>query len=169
MNNLQKKYVDVYKSTPELDEKQIPIYSEEDYNRDNNIEEAPLETETLDETLVQELEYEEQTTLKISPSSNTDVVMVDTSNSSHENLSKLEGSKVRFVDFYKDARTFLEKANSTKFVLVTYILLSSPVLLILGYLSEDVYREILIIISLTYLGVDAYEKKTQVRKQKEHL
>lgn len=176
MKNLDKKYVDVYQAEPKrlIKEPEFPTYTEEDYNRDNptseDFKEEVEETFTeerpyLENSVVEEVEYEEQTTLKITPSSSTDRVVVDTN--THENLSKLEGPKVRFVDFYKDARTFLEKANSTKFVLVSYILLSSPVLLMLGYLSEDVYREILIIISLTYLGVDVYEKKTQVRHNKE--
>lgn len=176
MKNLDKKYVDVYQAEPKrlIKEPEFPTYTEEDYNRDNPTSEDFKEEEVektfteespyLENSVVEEVEYEEQTTLKITPSSSTDRVVVDTN--THENLSKLEGPKVRFVDFYKDARTFLEKANSTKFVLVSYILLSSPVLLMLGYLSEDVYREILIIISLTYLGVDAYEKKTQVRHNK---
>lgn len=173
MKNLDKKYVDVYQAEPKrfVAEPKFPPYTEEDYNKDNlssdEIEDKETFTEEkeeapyLENSVIEEVEYEEQTTLKITPSSTTNRVVVDTN--THENLSKLEGPKVRFVDFYKDARTFLEKANSTKFVLVSYILLSSPILLILGYLSEDVYREILIIISLTYLGVDAYEKKTQVR------
>lgn len=160
MKNLQKNYVN---SKPvNLEEEFYPKYSEEDFNSDNQNESAT--TETPLESVIEELEYEEQTTLKVTPSADTDRVVVDTT--THENLSKLEGTKVRFVDFYKDARTFLEKANSTKFVLVSYILLSSPILLMLGYLSEDVYREILIIISLTYLGVDAYEKKSQVSHNK---
>lgn len=157
MKNLEKSYVNsnIPKYFPEG--KTLPEFPKED---DFIPEEKSYveEIESLDEN------YEEETTLKITPSAQTDKVIVDTN--THNNLSKLEGTKVRFVDFYKDARTFLEKANSTKFVLVSYILLSSPMLLMFGYLSEDVYREILIIISLTYLGVDAYEKKTQVRHNK---
>lgn len=157
MKNLEKSYVN----------SNIPKY----FPEEKPPQEFPKEEDFIPEekSYIEEVEglnenYEEETTLKITPSAQTDKVIVDTN--THDNLSKLEGTKVRFVDFYRDARTFLEKANSTKFVLVSYILLSSPVLLILGYLSEDVYREILIIISLTYLGVDAYEKKTQVRHNK---
>lgn len=158
MKNLEKSYVNsnIPKYFPEGASKALPEFpKEEDFVPEE--ESYVEEIEGLDEN------YEEETTLKITPSAQTDKVVVDTN--THNNLSKLEGTKVRFVDFYRDARTFLEKANSTKFVLVSYVLLSSFVLLTLGFLSEDVYREILIIISLTYLGVDAYEKKTLVRKK----
>lgn len=109
----------------------------------------------------------EEITLRVSPSPDVDRVVVDTN--THANLSPLTGSKVSFIDFYRDARTFLEKANSTKFIIVSFILLSSPLLLYMDLLSETVYREIIIIISLTYLGVDVYERKSLVKTKDKGL
>lgn len=34
-----------------------------------------------------------------------------------------------------------------------------PLLLINGYVSEDVYKDMVILIAISYLGVDVYEKK----------
>lgn len=166
MKNLNKNYIESQfpKFLKEEFKEEVPTYPSEvpatSFEKKREVDSTPTVIEEIEE----ESEYEEEiTTLKVTPSAETDRVVVDTN--THERLSKLEGSKVRFVDFYRDARTFLEKANSTKFVLVSYILLTSPLLLMGGFLSEDVYREILIIISLTYLGVDAYEKRSLVRKK----
>ena len=117
-----------------------------------------------DESYVSAIEEDGENKLEVTPSEDTDQVVVNTDKTLPSQFSKLEGKHLRFKDFYQDARTFLEKANSTKFILVVYILLTSPLLLMGGYLSETVYREILILITLTYLGVDVYEKKALVRK-----
>ena len=50
-------------------------------------------------------------------------------------FSDVSDNKVRFSDFYHDARSFLAKANSTKFILIAYLMLSIPVLLLYGYIS----------------------------------
>lgn len=80
-------------------------------------------------------------------------------------FSDVSDNKVRFSDFYHDARSFLDKANSTKFILIAYLMLSIPALLLYGYISEDVYREMVIILAITYLGVDVYEKKSLVKNK----
>lgn len=65
--------------------------------------------------------------------------------------------RVDFADVYVDARSFLAKANTTKFVITAFILVLAPMLLVQGHLSEDVFRELMLITALAYLGVDAYE------------
>lgn len=72
--------------------------------------------------------------------------------------------KVNFSDLYIDTRTFLSKANSTKFIIVCFILILSPWLLYLGYLAEDTYREIVLWTTLSYMGVDVYENRKMIRK-----
>lgn len=67
--------------------------------------------------------------------------------------------KVNLSDIYTDARAFLDKTNFSKFVIVAFTLLLSPLLLYYGHLDAHTYREIIIIISLTYLGVDAYQNR----------
>ena len=79
-------------------------------------------------------------------------------------FSELEDHKVDFVDLYQDTRTFLAKANSTKFILVCYLMITIPLLLIYGYVSEDVYKDMVILISIGYLGIDVYEKKAMIKK-----
>ena len=44
-------------------------------------------------------------------------------------------------------------------------MLSIPALLLYGYISEDVYREMVIILAMTYLGVDVYEKKSLIKNK----
>jgi hypothetical protein len=66
---------------------------------------------------------------------------------------------IQFDDFYRDCRTFLQKANSTKFIVVMFILLLNPVLLYADVLPPEVYKEIVLLTTLTYLGVDVYEKR----------
>lgn len=80
-------------------------------------------------------------------------------------FSDVSDHKVRFSDFYHDARSFLAKANSTKFILVAYLMLSIPALLLYGHISEDVYREMVVILAITYLGVDVYEKKSLIKNK----
>lgn len=80
-------------------------------------------------------------------------------------FSDISDNKVSFSDFYHDARSFLAKANSTKFILISYLMLSIPILLLYGYISEDVYREMVIILAITYLGVDVYEKKSLIKNK----
>lgn len=67
-------------------------------------------------------------------------------------------------DFYRDCRTFFQKASSTKFVVTMFVLITNPLLLYLGVLPSQVYQEIILLTTLTYLGVDVYEKKITRKK-----
>ena len=98
--------------------------------------------------------------LRVKPSEKINEVVVENSSK----FSDLEDHKVNFVDFYQDTRTFLSKANSTKFILVCYLMITIPLLLIFGYVSEDVYKDMVILISIGYLGIDVYEKKSMIKK-----
>ena len=98
--------------------------------------------------------------LRIKPSEKINEVVVENSSK----FSDLEDHKVDFVDLYQDTRTFLAKANSTKFILVCYLMITIPLLLIFGYVSEDVYKDMVILISIGYLGIDVYEKKSMIKK-----
>ena len=98
--------------------------------------------------------------LRIKPSEKINEVVVENSSK----FSDLEDDKVNFVDLYQDTRTFLAKANSTKFMLVCYLMVTIPLLLMYGYVSEDVYKDMVILISIGYLGIDVYEKKSMIKK-----
>ena len=98
--------------------------------------------------------------LRIKPSEKINEVVVENSSK----FSDLEDDKVNFVDLYQDTRTFLAKANSTKFMLVCYLMVTIPLLLMYGYVSEDVYKDMVILIAISYLGVDVYEKKSMIKK-----
>ena len=98
--------------------------------------------------------------LRIKPSEKINEVVVENSSK----FSELEDHKVNFVDLYQDTRTFLAKANSTKFILVCYLMITIPLLLIYGYVSEDVYKDMVILISIGYLGIDVYERKAMIKK-----
>lgn len=150
-------------------------------NRNEKVKEIPEEvTESLDEheevfeeeslepsedivtkevTSVTE-EGREEHTLKITPSPNTEAVVVDTGTK----FSELSDHKVNFVDFYQDTRTFLAKANSTKFILITFLMITIPFLLVYDYISADVYKDMIVLLAISYLGVDVYEKKSMIKK-----
>lgn len=99
-------------------------------------------------------------TLKITPAPNTEAVVVDT----NTKFSDLSDHKVNFVDFYEDTRTFLTKANSTKFILITFLMITIPFLLVYNYISADVYKDMIVLLAISYLGVDVYEKKSMIKK-----
>lgn len=105
-------------------------------------------------------EGREEHTLKITPSPNTEAVVVDTGTK----FSDLSDHKVNFVDFYQDTRTFLAKANSTKFILITFLMITIPFLLVYNYISADVYKDMIVLLAISYLGVDVYEKKSMIKK-----
>lgn len=105
-------------------------------------------------------EGREEHTLKITPSPNTEAVVVDT----NTKFSDLSDHKVNFVDFYQDTRTFLAKANSTKFILITFLMITIPFLLVYNYISADVYKDMIVLLAISYLGVDVYEKKSMIKK-----
>ena len=151
------------------------------YNRNEKVKEIPEEvTESLDENeevfeeessepsgdiVTKEVssvtdEGREEHTLKITPSPNTEAVVVDTGTK----FSDLSDHKVNFVDFYEDTRTFLAKANSTKFILITFLMITIPFLLVYNYISADVYKDMIVLLAISYLGVDVYEKKSMIKK-----
>ena len=151
------------------------------YNRNEKVKEIPEEvTESLDENeevfeeessepsediVTKEVsnitdEGREEHTLKITPSPNTEAVVVDTGTK----FSELSDHKVNFVDFYQDTRTFLAKANSTKFILITFLMITIPFLLVYDYISADVYKDMIVLLAISYLGVDVYEKKSMIKK-----
>ena len=125
---------------------------EEDFNESN----GPLRDIVTKEVS----DNRDEHVLKITPSQNTEAVVVDTGTK----FSDLSDKKVNFVDFYQDTRTFLAKANSTKFILISFLMFTIPLLLINGYVSEDVYKDMVILIAISYLGVDVYEKKSLIKK-----
>ena len=98
--------------------------------------------------------------LRVKPSEKINEVIVENSSK----FSELEDHEVNFVDFYQDTRTFLNKANSTKFILVCYLMITIPLLLVFGYVSEDVYKDMVILLAISYLGVDVYERKAMIKK-----
>ena len=155
------------------------------YNRNEKVKEIPEEvTESLDENeevfeegveeessepsediVTKEVssitdEGREEHTLKITPSPNTEAVVVDTGTK----FSELSDHKVNFVDFYQDTRTFLAKANSTKFILITFLMITIPFLLVYNYISADVYKDMIVLLAISYLGVDVYEKKSMIKR-----
>lgn len=151
------------------------------YNRNEKVKEIPEEvTESLDENeevfeeessepsediVTKEVssitdEGREEHTLKITPSPNTESVVVDTGTK----FSDLSDHKVNFIDFYQDTRTFLAKANSTKFILITFLMITIPFLLVYNYISADVYKDMIVLLAISYLGVDVYEKKSMIKK-----
>lgn len=67
--------------------------------------------------------------------------------------------KLDIKDVYVDVRAFLDRTNFSKFIIVSFTLILSPFLLYLGLLDAHTYREIVLIMGLTYLGVDAYQNR----------
>ena len=136
----------------------------EEYEDIPSIPESDVES-SVDDIVTKEVssvtdEGREEHTLKITPSPNTEAVVVDTGTK----FSDLSDHKVNFVDFYQDTRTFLAKANSTKFILITFLMITIPFLLVYNYISADVYKDMIVLLAISYLGVDVYEKKSMIKK-----
>ena len=136
----------------------------EEYEDIPSIPESDVES-PVDDIVTKEVssvtdEGREEHTLKITPSPNTEAVVIDTGTK----FSELSDNKVNFVDFYQDTRTFLAKANSTKFILITFLMITIPFLLIYNYISADVYKDMIVLLAISYLGVDVYEKKSMIKK-----
>lgn len=148
-----------------LEEAEIPVEEGiEEYEDIPSIPESDVES-SVDDIVTKEVssvtdEGREEHTLKITPSPNTEAVVVDTGTK----FSDLSDHKVNFVDFYQDTRTFLAKANSTKFILITFLMITIPLLLIYNYISADVYKDMIVLLAISYLGVDVYEKKSMIKK-----
>ena len=148
--------------------KEIPEEVTEDLNENEEVFEEGVEEEssepsedvvTKEVTNINEDGLVEHT-LKITPSPNTEAIVVDTGTK----FSELSDHKVNFVDFYQDTRTFLAKANSTKFILITFLMITIPFLLVYDYISADVYKDMIVLLAISYLGVDVYEKKSMIKK-----
>lgn len=148
--------------------KEIPEEVTEDLNENEEVFEEGVEEESLEPS--EDVVTKEVTninedgivehTLKITPAPNTEAVVVDTGTK----FSELSDHKVNFVDFYQDTRTFLAKANSTKFILITFLMITIPFLLVYDYISADVYKDMIVLLAISYLGVDVYEKKSMIKK-----
>ena len=148
--------------------KEIPEEVTEDLNENEEVFEEGIEEESLEPS--EDVVTKEVTninedgivehTLKITPAPNTEAVVVDTGTK----FSELSDHKVNFVDFYQDTRTFLAKANSTKFILITFLMITIPFLLVYNYISADVYKDMIVLLAISYLGVDVYEKKSMIKK-----
>lgn len=148
--------------------KEIPEEVTEDLNENEEVFEEGVEEESLEPS--EDVVTKEVTninedgivehTLKITPAPNTEAVVVDTGTK----FSELSDHKVNFVDFYQDTRTFLAKANSTKFILITFLMVTIPFLLVYDYISADVYKDMIVLLAISYLGVDVYEKKSMIKK-----
>lgn len=148
-----------------LEETEIPVEEDiEEYEAIPSIPEPDTDSSVSD-IVTKEVtgvtdEGREEHTLKITPSPNTEAVVVDTGTK----FSELSDHKVNFVDFYQDTRTFLAKANSTKFILITFLMITIPFLLVYNYISADVYKDMIVLLAISYLGVDVYEKKSMIKK-----
>ena len=148
-----------------LEETEIPVEEDiEEYEDIPSISEPDTDSSVSD-IVTKEVtgvtdEGREEHTLKITPSPNTEAVVVDTGTK----FSELSDHKVNFVDFYQDTRTFLAKANSTKFILITFLMITIPFLLVYNYISADVYKDMIVLLAISYLGVDVYEKKSMIKK-----
>lgn len=148
-----------------LEELEIPVEeSVEEYEDISSTPEPDID-ESMNDIVTKEVsgvtdEGREEHTLKITPSPNTEAVVVDTGTK----FSELSDHKVNFVDFYQDTRTFLAKANSTKFILITFLMITIPFLLVYDYISADVYKDMIVLLAISYLGVDVYEKKSMIKK-----
>lgn len=148
--------------------KEIPEEVTEDLNENEEVFEEGIEEESLEpseDVVTKEVtnineEGIVEHTLKITPAPNTEAVVVDTGTK----FSELSDHKVNFVDFYQDTRTFLAKANSTKFILITFLMITIPFLLVYNYISADVYKDMIVLLAISYLGVDVYEKKSMIKK-----
>ena len=148
-----------------LEETEIPVEEDiEEYEDIPSISEPDTDSSVSD-IVTKEVtgvtdEGREEHTLKITPSPNTEAVVVDTGTK----FSELSDHKVNFVDFYQDTRTFLAKANSTKFILITFLMITIPFLLVYDYISADVYKDMIVLLAISYLGVDVYEKKSMIKR-----
>lgn len=81
-------------------------------------------------------------------------------------FSTLSGEHLRLKDIYQDARTLFQKANSTKFVVVAFSLVITPLLLMGGFVSPDIFKDMTIILTLSYLGADVFERQALIKNTK---
>ena len=107
--------------------------------------------------------YDEKT-IVVEPTAETEQVVIDTTPKSE--FSRLEGGKLHFKDIYQDVRTLAQKTNSTKFILTAYSMLTVTALLMLSFISPEIYEDMTLILTLSYLGADVVEKGVILTKSK---
>ena len=107
--------------------------------------------------------YDEKT-IVVEPTAETQQVVIDTTPKSQ--FSKLDGNKLHFKDIYQDVRTLAQKTNSTKFIVTAYSMLTATALLMLNFISPDIYENMTLILTLSYLGADVVEKGVLLTKSK---
>lgn len=118
-------------------------------------------TNTVDSVVT---ESEDDKVITVATGENTEKVVVDTYNGS--TFSPLDSGRLRITDLYRDARTLLQKTNSTKFVVTAYSMLAVTALLMLGFIDAEVYKDMTLILTLSYLGADVVEKGVMINKFK---
>jgi hypothetical protein len=106
----------------------------------------------------------DEKTILVEPTAETQQVVIDTTPKSE--FSRLEGNKLHFKDIYQDARTLAQKTNSTKFIVTAYSMLTATALLMLNFISPDIYENMTLILTLSYLGADVVEKGVLLTKSK---
>lgn len=109
-------------------------------------------------------ESEDDKVITVATGENTEKVVIDTYNGS--TFSPLDSGRLRITDLYRDARTLLQKTNSTKFIVTAYSLLAVTALLMLGYIDPDVYKDMTLVLTLSYLGADVVEKGVMINKSR---
>lgn len=120
-------------------------------NEDKVVATDPLVTESDDDKVI-----------TVTATENTEQVVVDTYGGS--TFSPLDHGKLKFTDIYRDARTLLQKTNSTKFIVTAYSMLTVTVLLMLGFIDAEIYKDMTLVLTLSYLGADVVEKGVLVNK-----
>ena len=107
--------------------------------------------------------YDEKT-IVVEPTADTEQVVIDTTPKSE--FSRLDGNRLHFKDIYQDVRTLAQKTNSTKFIVTAYSMLTATALLMLNFISPDIYENMTLILTLSYLGADVVEKGVLLTKSK---
>ena len=106
----------------------------------------------------------DEKTIHVEPTAETQQVVIDTTPKSE--FSKLDGNRLQFKDIYQDVRTLAQKTNSTKFIVTAYSMLTATALLMLNFISPDIYENMTLILTLSYLGADVVEKGVLLTKSK---
>ena len=106
----------------------------------------------------------DEKTILVEPTAETQQVVIDTTPKSE--FSRLDGNRLHFKDIYQDVRTLAQKTNSTKFIVTAYSMLTATALLMLNFISPDIYENMTLILTLSYLGADVVEKGVLLTKSK---
>ena len=106
----------------------------------------------------------DEKTILVEPTAETQQVVIDTTPKSE--FSRLDGNRLHFKDIYQDVRTLAQKTNTTKFIVTAYSMLTATALLMLNFISPDIYENMTLILTLSYLGADVVEKGVLLTKSK---